>query len=209
MPVEIQKQMTFFEPRITVIDDIRRARLPVIHNFEHDLESIFWVFLWFLARRIEPVRSQCPQECEWWWERVFQDSTEASGAREAALKGQELYRRLSKHWEHWEHASLSDDFRQALAEIVALTGRALFNGYRDRGERFDDPTTYCTLFAKVEEAIQVSGKYLNPSLLVFETKSFETASGTKRKSAGEEREGKKRSRCDETYAPNECEMEDD
>lgn len=203
MPVEIQNQMTFFEPRVDDISAVKWAELPIIHNFEHDLESIFWVILWFLARRIEPVRSQCPQECEWWWERVFQNSTEASRAREAALMGRGLYRRLFKHWEHWEHASLSDDFRQALAEIVALTGRALFDGYRDRGERFDDPTTYCTLYATVEEAIQVSRKYLNPSLPPL------LVSGTKRKSAGEERERKKRPRYNETYVPNECEMDDD
>ncbi|KAG8840137.1 hypothetical protein FRB96_009595, partial [Tulasnella sp. 330] len=39
MPVEIRKQNTFFQP---LKRDIMKARPPVIHNFEHDLESIFW-----------------------------------------------------------------------------------------------------------------------------------------------------------------------
>ncbi|KAG8842817.1 hypothetical protein FRB96_004719 [Tulasnella sp. 330] len=178
MAVEIQKQRTFFQPGLNW-DTIAKPEAPVIHNFEHNLESIFWVTLWFFARRVEPECSPCPWTCSLWWNSVFQGSLRASQEREDALtSGATLYHHLHNHL---GVAHLPEPLRSKLVKRVVLTGAILFEGYRKREDRFDDPRTFCALYAAMEEMIQVSSGHLDPKLL---PSAIFSQTGTKRKSNG-------------------------
>ncbi|KAG8896798.1 hypothetical protein FRB99_008646 [Tulasnella sp. 403] len=203
MPVEIQKSMTFFDPAENEIFSLTPPASPkpnpppVIHNFGHDLESAFWIFLWLLARRVEPVCRHCVGDCGSWWEKVFQNSLEPSQEREAAFTRPWIcFNRLLTHW---TAGGLPEPFRLELANCVNYTVMTLFKAYKTRGDRFDEPQTYHDLYQSVEKTIRESRRYPDAKLRAL---SVFGQTGTKRKVDGPDEGGeKKRSRTadDDSY----------
>ena len=68
MAVEVHRQIQFFVPRrntkITLSDlqddhyQPMTVSTRVIHSFQHDLESIFWIIVWTLTARIKIAELQ-------------------------------------------------------------------------------------------------------------------------------------------------------
>ncbi|TRM63082.1 hypothetical protein BD626DRAFT_32776 [Schizophyllum amplum] len=78
MAVEIQQQSLIYQPPVSTYTSFsarvasmesgvveRAAHDSIIHNFEHDLESMFWVLLWtYLARLPHPSVTMLPVEAD-------------------------------------------------------------------------------------------------------------------------------------------------
>ncbi|KAG8993787.1 hypothetical protein FRB90_000608 [Tulasnella sp. 427] len=101
MAVEIHKQLPFAitgsRPPNNVVPVKHKAKPTtllrgVIHNFQHDLESIFWVLLWTLLRRVPLGLPEDSRQQETFMKAakaeisaIFQDSTVPSVQREALI----------------------------------------------------------------------------------------------------------------------------
>lgn len=88
MPFEIQsgeqlfvrKLVTHSDPWLETHLDVTASPLPVIHNFQHDLESLWWIVLWIVTMRMNHPPSQKHARP------IFQNSLIPSPARSAAFK---------------------------------------------------------------------------------------------------------------------------
>ncbi|KAI0645252.1 hypothetical protein C8Q79DRAFT_1011335 [Trametes meyenii] len=141
MAVEIQKQLMLYnrpsnsrtrtDARAALFDtgtpEIAWRAPPVIHNFQHDLESMFWVLLWtYLARLPHPWLCS-PEDA-----RVSQSDDDMHSDRAQADVGTSALRNTSGSRPN-ERATIRSLFRNT-SEYLLQRERALANG---RGELFD------------------------------------------------------------------------
>ncbi|TFY59789.1 hypothetical protein EVG20_g7659 [Dentipellis fragilis] len=111
----------------------------MIHNFEHDLESFFWLLLWTITVRTGDVKTQNLVSS------IFHQSSQCSSAREKAITdGRELIKGLN--------TNICQELKD-LVEPVARLRRALMWGYVNRKETFGDLTTYSPLYGHVRKAL--------------------------------------------------------
>ncbi|TBU55147.1 hypothetical protein BD310DRAFT_1041318 [Dichomitus squalens] len=62
-----QRLILFSNPDLSSEDKKNARRKPIIHNFQHDLESFFWLLLWILTTRI----STCTPHLKSYTDRLF------------------------------------------------------------------------------------------------------------------------------------------
>ncbi|EAU89792.2 other/FunK1 protein kinase [Coprinopsis cinerea okayama7 len=139
MPLEILMKTLLVRPEYDRVINMGIERTPtivapriVIHGFQHDLESVWWIILWLITMR---VAEDLPRK---FGKRVFRNNPMV-GARKAVLDEMELY----------ERQDLIDSLPAPLkgsSFVVALDNlrRNLVTDYlnRNRDKTHDDLTTY-------------------------------------------------------------------
>ncbi|KAA1476319.1 hypothetical protein DENSPDRAFT_784887 [Dentipellis sp. KUC8613] len=148
MPIEIQRQIYIY--RISSKTDLFNEELgysafdsspppPMIHNFEHDLESFFWFLLWTVTVRTGEKNTQdlvAP---------IFVNSSECSPAREEAITdGDHLRHRL---------ADLLPHELKELARHLYVFRLNLMRGYVQRAQALGDPSKYSKLYSIVRQVL--------------------------------------------------------
>lgn len=156
MAVEIQKQILFYNPRTTRSKPPRRGDMPrfdlqtpigVIHNFEHDMESIFWLFLWTLLVRFPSARSVGqPKEFAHALSAIFQDTSQCPPERERIFTLDGALDTLLQHW-------LDPELRPISAPLVKLC-EALLIAYHERKFNFGDMASYAQLYPYLLDALE-------------------------------------------------------
>ncbi|KAG8914999.1 hypothetical protein FRC01_003836 [Tulasnella sp. 417] len=158
MAVEIQKQVPIYYPipSMPSLDEEEPwSNLPtftgVIHNFEHDMESIFWLFLWTLLVRFPPKRS-AEQEKEFTGilSAIFQDISRCPIDRERLfVRSGDLGAFLTR----W----LNPELQHISGPLLRLR-RALIVGYYKREYNFGNRASYPWLYPFLLEALESVAK---------------------------------------------------
>jgi len=149
MAVEIQKQIYLYIPQSTLDETwsdlvAGKASKPnshfVVHNFEHDMESIFWLLLWTLLVRFPCNLDSDKERSEFAGilSEIFQDTSICSPKREEVFsQGGALYDLLARF--------LAPQLESLQAPLDALRN-ALVIGYLGRKQEFNDLSSYSTLY---------------------------------------------------------------
>ncbi|KIO32593.1 hypothetical protein M407DRAFT_18367 [Tulasnella calospora MUT 4182] len=172
MAIEIQKQVLIYNPDATGSMPSRGRRVPqsnlptltsVIHNFEHDMESIFWLFLWILLVRFPSERS-AEQEKEFAGvlSAIFQDTSLCPPERERVFTTSGALDTLLKHWLNPELRPISD--------YLLTLREALVVGYHQRKFDFGNRPSYAALYPFLIDAL-ASGR------IVAEAKNADSSVG--------------------------------
>ncbi|KAA1476312.1 hypothetical protein DENSPDRAFT_884235, partial [Dentipellis sp. KUC8613] len=143
MPIEIQRQIHIYEPTketkfrgLPLLSAIEESESPrMIHNFQHDLESLFWVFLWTITVRAgnEKTRQHVAQ--------IFQQDSHCSRERELVITaGRELVRELE--------GLMPQELKEFLGPIRVFS-YVLMNGYLSRHFELGKLSTYSELYGFV------------------------------------------------------------
>ncbi|KAA1476318.1 hypothetical protein DENSPDRAFT_505805 [Dentipellis sp. KUC8613] len=148
MPVEIQRRDYLYDlddasSQSSIgyddpVDASGKKEPDMIHNFEHDLESLFWLFLWTITVRTGDTRTQDLVSS------IFVHSSDCSVDREKALKSTALIYGLN--------TNMSPELR-GMVEHVAKLRRALMWGYKKRKQALKDRTTYSPLYDHFRRAL--------------------------------------------------------
>ncbi|KIO24428.1 hypothetical protein M407DRAFT_26139 [Tulasnella calospora MUT 4182] len=156
MAIEIQKQVLIYNPRATrsmpTLDGlVPQSNLPtltgVIHNFEHDMESIFWLFLWTLLVRFPSERSpEQKKEFAGVLSAIFQDTSLCPPERERVFTTLDALDSLLKHWLNPE--------LQPISRRLLLLQEALVVGYYQREFNFHDRASYARLYPFLSAALE-------------------------------------------------------
>ncbi|TFY65936.1 hypothetical protein EVG20_g5161 [Dentipellis fragilis] len=147
MPIEIQRQGHIYRPRKAVEleelpsrSTIEQSKSPrMIHNFEHDLESLFWVLLWTITVRAgnESTRRHVA--------RIFQQDSHCSREREEVITaGNELVGELEE--------LVPQELKEFLGTIDVFS-YVLMNGYLTREFKLGDLSTYSRLYGFVRKLV--------------------------------------------------------
>ena len=112
----------------------------VVHNFEHDMESIFWLLLWTLLVCFPCSLDSNKERSEFAGilSKIFQDTSICSWRREWVFSQVGSLRELLAKF-------LAPQLEPLQALLDALRG-ALLAGYVQRGYNFDDLSSYSTLY---------------------------------------------------------------
>lgn len=120
-------------PAITAIppdakwSNVPRTRDPVTYNYQHDLESIWWIALWFITSRVnhDESRQQLP--------RVFRNPFTTATERIHTLRNPELL--CNK---------LRAEVRGDIGWFMDFLGRMLYHEYIERAVfgKLDSPNSY-------------------------------------------------------------------
>ncbi|TFY70847.1 hypothetical protein EVG20_g2144 [Dentipellis fragilis] len=151
MPIEIQRQIYIYR-RNDVLDSSNNILdydhpldltddkpLHMIHNFEHDLESFFWLLLWTITVRTGDINTQNLVSS------IFLQSSQCSPDREKAITD-------SRGLISGLNTNISQELKE-LVEPVARLRRALMWGYVNRKQAFSDLATYSPLYGHVRKAL--------------------------------------------------------
>ncbi|KIO32631.1 hypothetical protein M407DRAFT_18394 [Tulasnella calospora MUT 4182] len=111
----------------------------VIHNFEHDMESIFWLFLWILLVRFPPKRT-AEQKSKFAGavSTIFQDTSKCSMERLHLFTDKNLLHQFLNLW-------LNPDLAPIIGPLLRLR-KALTSGYDGRKLNFGDRASYAQLY---------------------------------------------------------------
>lgn len=140
MAVEIQKQVHLYIPpppeKKSKDRNTRRTDSPfVVHNFEHDMESIFWLLLWTLLVRF-PYNGRSAFAST--LSIIFRDSSICSPEREGVFtQGGRLCNLLAN--------LLAPQLESIQAPLDDLRDW-LLTGYLAREHNFDDLSSYSSLY---------------------------------------------------------------
>ena len=147
MAVEIQKQTHLYIPQqsshetwLNLLAGNTSKSHFVVHNFEHDMESIFWLLLWTLLVRFPCNLDSNKQRSEFAGilSEIFQDTSICSPRREQVFSQVGLLREFLAKF-------LAPQLEPLQVLLDALRG-ALLAGYVRRGHNFDDLSSYSTLY---------------------------------------------------------------
>ena len=107
----------------------------VIHNFQHDLESVWWILVWILTER-----TGCTSEiCKQWVQQVFTVSMVVSKEREACIA-----------WGADWRALMHESFQQHFAPVLARLQIHMIKEYRARPKITNlDHTAVLNLFSSI------------------------------------------------------------
>ncbi|KAA1476316.1 hypothetical protein DENSPDRAFT_843230, partial [Dentipellis sp. KUC8613] len=121
--------------------DFRNVQsLDVIHNFEHDLESMFWLLLWTITVRTGDANTQDLVAS------IFRQSLSCSTDREKAITcGNELMNKLE--------ARICQELKNIMEPLAAFRLGLLWS-YVNRKEAFSNRTTYSPLYGYVRKALE-------------------------------------------------------
>ncbi|KIO21041.1 hypothetical protein M407DRAFT_29307 [Tulasnella calospora MUT 4182] len=158
MAIEIQRQVLIYDPNpltawsMPELDgDVPQSNLQtptgVIHNFEHDMESIFWLFLWTLLLRFPSKRSaEQKKEFAGALSAIFQDTTLCPPEREHIFTRSGALNTLLKRW-------LNPELQPISGPLVKLQ-IALVVGYRTRQFNFGNMASYAELYPYLLRALE-------------------------------------------------------
>ncbi|TFY51829.1 hypothetical protein EVG20_g10819 [Dentipellis fragilis] len=171
MAVEIQHQMYFNATRSDRKRSIRDVRsrptqnigrkndYHVIHNYEHDIESFFWLLLWTITARIDSEALQA------FARPIFDYGPGYGSSRERILKamGTASPQQL---------AELLPSSISILAEYVDIFANNLYLAYMDRGHNIGGLATYSTIYGLAREVLNAcldvaDGPDVPPLILCF------------------------------------------
>ncbi|KAA1476309.1 hypothetical protein DENSPDRAFT_843225 [Dentipellis sp. KUC8613] len=147
MPIEIQRQDYIYWPTKAVefhglpsLSTIEESESPrMIHNFEHDLESLFWVFLWTITVRAgnENTRRHVA--------RIFQQDSQCSREREKVITaGGDLVEELE--------GLMPQELKDFLGPIRVFS-YILMNSYLLREFELGNLSTYSQLYGFVRKLL--------------------------------------------------------
>jgi len=159
MAVEIQKQVLLYIPQlpldenlsgflagnITTSPELQPHPMPpdinfVVHNFEHDMESIFWLLLWTLLVRFPCNLDSNKERSEFAGilSEIFQDTSICSRKRERVFSQMGFLHDLLARF-------LAPQLKPLQAPLDALR-TALVTGYLRRKHEFNDLSSYSILY---------------------------------------------------------------
>ncbi|KAA1476308.1 hypothetical protein DENSPDRAFT_784822 [Dentipellis sp. KUC8613] len=121
--------------------DFRNVQsLNVIHNFEHDLESMFWLLLWTITVRTGDANTQDLVAS------IFRQSLSCSTDREKAItSGDELMKKLE--------ARICQELKK-IVEPLAAFRLGLMWSYVNRKQALSNRATYSPLYGYVRNALE-------------------------------------------------------
>ncbi|TFY58406.1 hypothetical protein EVG20_g8164 [Dentipellis fragilis] len=137
----------------------RKTNYQVIHNYEHDIESFFWLLLWTITARIDS------EDLQAFAKPIFDHGPGHKSSRERILKSmgtaspQQLPELLP--------SSIS-----IVAEYVDIFAHNLFLAYLDRGRNIGGLATYSTIYGSAREVLNAcldvaDGPDVPPLILCF------------------------------------------
>ncbi|KAG9022513.1 hypothetical protein FS837_006323, partial [Tulasnella sp. UAMH 9824] len=194
MAIEIQRQTYMYRPaaskRLPPLHSNQKqpGRPPqpnpksgVIHNFEHDMESVFWVLLWTLLVRFPPARSDAQKAAfSKALSSIFQNSGSCSPDRE------NLFTNFHQIFETFLGTWLNPALESMQSSLLNLR-EALEIGYHMRGYDFNDRASYAPLYAYLWEAIRACGQVkLPPSLTTKNTEVYPALVKMKRRGSAQD-----------------------
>ncbi|KAG9000437.1 hypothetical protein FRB90_011824, partial [Tulasnella sp. 427] len=166
MAVEILKQTLIYDepPSLAHVVFARTApptttapsQVSVIHNFQHDVESVFWVVLWTLLMRLRSDASrEKSADFHSQLSEIFQYTGDCSPRREKLLTGKNELRHLLAAWLHpklGEMISGLDGFREVL-----------YWAYLSRKLKFEDLVSYSSLYGYLRLLLQLCQEVVGES----------------------------------------------
>ena len=130
MAVEIMKQIAFLKPQRATIGepiptlDTLLLHVPaldteqhVVHNFQHNLESVWWILVWILTARTGNTSEACKQFVQ----QVFVVSMVVSKERETCIV----------HGPQWQ-AIMLEQFQKHLSPILSKLQEKMYEAYCGR-----------------------------------------------------------------------------
>ncbi|KAG8899286.1 hypothetical protein FRB99_006822, partial [Tulasnella sp. 403] len=114
------------------------------HNYEHDLESIFWLLLWFLTSR------STHRPAQEYGRKVFQHGLAPSSSRRLIFEAPEV-----------TVSTIADALSHLPSGVflgVTYFRDILYSGYADRDGRFKDKTTYSCLYTEARLSLEACMK---------------------------------------------------
>ena len=140
MAVEIMKQVAFSVIDTEMTDNpfdmpAQDTGSYVVHNFQHDLESVWWILVWILTEHTGRTSEICKQ----WVQQAFTVSMVVSKEREACIV----------HGANWR-ALMHEPFQQHFSPTIARLQIAMIKEYRERPKITNlDHTTVLNLFSSI------------------------------------------------------------
>ncbi|KAG8922351.1 hypothetical protein FRC00_007541 [Tulasnella sp. 408] len=194
MAIEIQRQIYIYRPDASmefppVDSDQEQQGSPaqtdpessgVIHNFEHDMESVFWVLLWTLLVRFPPARSDAQKAAfSKDLSSIFQNSGSCSPGREKIFTNKQTFETFLRTW-------LNPALQSMRFSLLNLRA-ALAIGYHKRGYNFNDRASYARLYAYLWKAIRACGQIqLAPSLTTENIEVYPALAKMKRRGSAQD-----------------------
>ncbi len=158
MPVEIHTQLMIYKvPRVG-----QAVQPDPFHNFEHDMESLFWLFLWIVLVRF-PGQRKCAEQRDFAcaMDAIFLYSNVCTSVRSGLITSAGCLRKLLTRW-------LAQDLQPIAEPLVALCD-ALYHGYMSRELNFGDMSSYAGLYEclrrPLEHCLQLPEKEILSKLL--------------------------------------------
>ncbi|KAG8929939.1 hypothetical protein FRC01_003486 [Tulasnella sp. 417] len=152
MAIEIQRQVPIYRPpsRLPPLDmpeSQPNVQTDIIHNFEHDMESIFWLSLWILLVRFPSKRAQ-EQETEFAGAlpAIFRDTSECPTDRELLFTNHNALRNFLTRW-------LNPELERFVQPLLTLRA-ALVAGYENRKHNFGDRVSYAELYRYLDQVFK-------------------------------------------------------
>ncbi|KAL1739097.1 hypothetical protein HDZ31DRAFT_1537, partial [Schizophyllum fasciatum] len=147
MAVEVQSECYIYDPEeddaegFATLPDSIEALVTVRHNFQHDLESVFWIMLWVMITRLEGER------CNDAATRLFgRKETHFITGRQINLC-QGVYFALSIQG---LRSGLPSNFYAGLLSMR----KELCNAYKQRKFNFGDMASYSPVYGRLREALE-------------------------------------------------------
>ncbi|KAL7278832.1 hypothetical protein ACG7TL_007849 [Trametes sanguinea] len=148
MAWEVHSRTTIFKERIYVVDmaayEAEETPEPsplvdsTLHNFQHDLESIWWILTWLVFTRIPG--QDCAQTIADLFHRNF------------GIARQDF---LTDHMDcRWRLASLRQDLPPVIRAGLLTMRVALHNGYLDRGTSTGDMASYSLIYGQFRNVLE-------------------------------------------------------
>ena len=143
MATEIMSQKLILLTSPDASREVKRAagEAPIIHNFQHDLESFFWLLLWILTTRI----SACPPGLKDYTDQLFPVHGDPFMSRVMDFQNRVIGFSVRRH--------LPDNMK-VFADHIRNLNNALCEASIKRLLLFDDVASYVPLYGAVRKALE-------------------------------------------------------
>jgi hypothetical protein len=149
MAVELMGQEPFYVPtwpgqKMNLFElDSKASVFPHFHhNFQHDVESFFWLFLWMLIGRVDDENLHDYSKF------IFQNSLNSCPYRRRVIRQSTAELQYLR--------SIFPQEMQFLLQHIWDFARGLHEAYLDRQDKFELLTTYCGIIYQGYEALKLS-----------------------------------------------------
>ena len=145
-PLEEKKLLDVLAGNTGTPDDLltgntsKSNRYPIVHNFEHDMESIFWLLLWTILVRFPCNLDSKEERAEFAGvlSEIFQDTSICSSMRESVFSQDTTLNDILAKF-------LAPELKHLRASLDGLRN-VLLAGHMDRRYNFVDFSSYSTLY---------------------------------------------------------------
>jgi hypothetical protein len=159
MAIEIMNQRLFYQPVAEIPATLLLEQLMVApsttyprsvhHNFQHDVESFFWLLLWTLTGRLDDDKIQNYSKS------IFQNSPFCPEPRYRVI--------VNTREELYCLQTMAPKEMQPLYSYLPYLGARLHKAYVEREYRFEDLTTYCDIICAAYDVLQSYLNYISSS----------------------------------------------